>query len=1427
MICRYTRPPRRVLGMLKAFLLVPILTLAALARGEELASVTLSGESRATALRLGEAQKHLDARKWAEAIEQLQAILNTAGNDLVRLTPTHSIQARQLCRIRLASLPPEGLRLYRQRYETQAGKRLEQALAKQDTDLLRKVVEDAFCTRAAEKALNRLGDLAFERGRFAEAKQWWRLLAPLPDARRDAATRELTLVYPDLTLDPARIQAKQLLARLFHGPESEWTRELDAFHARHGKAKGTLAGRTGHYADLLHTLAQERKKEMQNAECRMQNEKHSPHSAFCILHSAFESDWLTFGGDPSRGRVIAAPDDILDRLSALCRSGPTWRFNLDDHTQQEGPMPSPAVNAAQARSLAFHPVLVGHHVLVADAQYVTAYDLRTGQSEIWCDVGDKNGGVKPNLKLPAPPDLRYTLTVANGNVYARLGAQDIGVEAAAPVPRIGKAAKPRRDNETFLSCLSLHSARKEERFPHLRWSLDGIVPHKEVLFEGAPLVEDGQIWIAATRYNGGRCITSLDCYPTDDRGEPPLRWRRDVCETRELKPGEPRYRHHLLTLAGTQLVYCSHTGAVVAVDARSGRTNWGIRYPRGSRAKDDDVQTAEVNWKDLAPVLFAAGRLYVAPADSDRLLCLDPASGRTLWEREAMKVVHLLGVGQGRLIFSTTKGLRAVGAADGSDAEGWIIPDGGDGRTPGNGLTPAGRGLLIGDLVLFPTTQKRSPVSVETVVYAIRQRDGRPADDPALLHRLPAGNLLYANGCLVVADRHTLSVFVPPGMLLNERKAEARRHPQSIPLLLEQGRAEADAGLTEQAIQTFRQVEKRLQVSAKPSAAKKLLQQAHSERQCALLESARYAVKAEHWEDAATAFRQAAEVPLSARARLHVLTRAAQLWQDAEQSDRAIAVWETILADDALRSIQVIDKHGTPGSAAVYAKSALARLRGERPQANSPPPPRDRPRPGATEVSEPSLPLFRGWHTTLGNDEWILAGWRETDPELLLTGSPEGRLLCRSTSTGETRWQHRLPFVPRWTSCHADIILAGGEQAVACLRREDGELVWHFLAPAAGRYPSAAVDGVRVVVDPQTPEPLTDFQSAAGRLFFLQGQRRLFALDAATGAVLWNRWAPDGGFHWPYPHGCFSPYYYAGSETVLIQMAGRRWLLDAATGRQIHRAADGRELWQRPPLCLDQRTLCVVTDRRHVVLLDAVSGQNVWTHTLTGGTTRSGEMPHVLGRDDLLLLATPTNIGYSLQRLDRATGKPVWPRPHLLTMKTLDASTWAFDRDAVYFVEDRSLAARSLADGRVLWQRSLHGSDAWQVQRRGDYLAVYPIPSALDARLRFRSSFGSVQWILGPALTPESIFTVSCFDPKNGQPIQRLNIRIESPVRTSWERRRTLVDRDQSAILRTSFWLASEMGPVVRLASPQPFVAVGGEVWGLVNRTEVRDAERP
>ena len=198
------------------------------------------GEAKPTATRILDARKRIDSGKIAEGIEELQQILDAVGDDLAPVDASRAVQARRLCHAVLAALPPTGLELYRKKVELQARKWLTQARAARDTRLLLKIVDEAFCSRAGEDALNLLGDLAFEAGRFEEAETWWRYLLP-----RGAKAKELVdlqFVYPDPVQAPARVEAKLLLARLFRGREANWHSARKSYRDKHGQAAGSLAG---------------------------------------------------------------------------------------------------------------------------------------------------------------------------------------------------------------------------------------------------------------------------------------------------------------------------------------------------------------------------------------------------------------------------------------------------------------------------------------------------------------------------------------------------------------------------------------------------------------------------------------------------------------------------------------------------------------------------------------------------------------------------------------------------------------------------------------------------------------------------------------------------------------------------------------------------------------------------------------------------------------------------------------------------------------------------------------------------------------------------------------------------------------------------------------------------------------------------------
>jgi outer membrane protein assembly factor BamB len=1350
-----------------------VAALPELIRADDLPAVGLPGESRATALKLGQAQKSIAEGKWAEGLEHLQGVLDSGGNDLVSVDGRRSVQARRLVHLALAGLPAEALRLYRGRVESRAARWLEQAASARDVDLLRKIVEEAFASRAAEKALDLLGDLAFERGRFDEAAAWWRVLAPL---RKE----EGALVYPDLTLSGARIAAKQLLARLFgEGPSGNFTQELRAYRAAFGNAEGTLAGRRGRYADLLEAIAAGQRDE-----------------------PPADPDWAGYGGNDSRGLVPAAPADVLDHLSALCRDGPTWRFSLESRTRQEGPTPLPDRSvplSTMARSLAFHPVLTPTHALVADAQHVTAHDLRTGESADWLALAPAEAGSKVNLRLPAPPDLRYTLSLAQGSVYARLGVQGLRppelIDAANP-----RRARPAHPDDSFVVRLAPPTPDSKA---HLCWR-NRPAGRDGAIFEGSPVVDGGQVYIAATRFVEQKAITSIQCF-SDGRAEASLAWSREICETRVLpgsraEPEGVRYRHNLLTRAGSLLVYCSHTGAIVAVDAATGQIVWGIRYPR--QADENDEDTLELadsvrpngGWRDLTPCLFAGGLLYAAPADSNCLLCLDPATGKTLWERDHLQVVHLLGVGHGKLIFTTAGGLRALGAADG--AAGWSLPDDG-------WLAPMGRGLLLGDLVLWPTAQlHRETGASHFVVVAVRQEDGRPAADPPALERLPAGNLAYAHGCLAVADQHTLSVFVPPRLRLGEKERQAREVPagpitqQSARTLLELAHAQLDAGQPAAALTTLARIE------TAGNQTSRLRQQAGRLRQEAWLTTARQAAQRRKWDEAETALNEAAGMGLSPPFRLYALVRGAELWEQAGQNRRAAAAWDGIRANSSLRQVAVVTKAGLPSLAGDAAAAEARRLGGAQE-----PPTRAAPPAAANPPSAQDWPLRRLWHVSLRTSESPLSGPEGMQGDLFLVGTQTGEVTALTGKTGSGAWRCPVGFTPSWGVCKGDHVIVGGSGGVTCRLRQEGQRVWDFPAPPTDRYPAALPLTFRPVLDPRPPEPLTEFDLAEDRLFFAQG-KRLFALNAKTGQALWVQPISDR------PLRERGPLFCAGATTVLLQSpTGRRFLLDGASGKRIHQTPPTFGPPSTRPLILNGCFLIPATDPPRVIALDEQTGRQRWSHLLGGKTTLTGGAPLLVAGNGCLLALTPTNLGCQVERLDPASGRFLWPRPLALPLGDLERGGWAVDSESFYLAAPLAtdgpaaalLQCRSLADGRLVWERPLRGAAWWSVRRVGEGLVCYP-SSGPAAQFRFAWPWGALQWEQDQPLAPGEGYPVVCCDARTGATVQHLSFACTPRLRwerPAWGSLNLGVCRTQTGMPAFRPW---ERGAVLALVS---------DIWGL------------
>ena len=128
------------------------------------------------------------------------------------------------------------------------------------------------------------------------------------------------------------------------------------------------------------------------------------------------------------------------------------------------------------------------------------------------------------------------------------------------------------------------------------------------MFEGGPIVHEGRVYIAVTRYVQNKAITAIHCYSAEMESGGPPRWVQEVVSVREETEGKPRFSHQLLTLAGPNVVLCSPRGTMAAVNALTGRPAWVVRCPEGMPPSERAAAP-----HDASPCLYAEGRIYAAP----------------------------------------------------------------------------------------------------------------------------------------------------------------------------------------------------------------------------------------------------------------------------------------------------------------------------------------------------------------------------------------------------------------------------------------------------------------------------------------------------------------------------------------------------------------------------------------------------------------------------------------------------------------------------------------------------------------------------------------------------------------------------------------------------------------------------------------------
>src|SRR6185295_16307292 len=98
------------------------------------------------------------------------------------------LPSRLIAREALLELPPAGQDAYRIFFDAEAKKLLEQAQGPEELTKLTQIFTRYLVTSVGDEAANRLGDLQFEAGNFAQAVNSWRaILEERPDSRLSRA----------------------------------------------------------------------------------------------------------------------------------------------------------------------------------------------------------------------------------------------------------------------------------------------------------------------------------------------------------------------------------------------------------------------------------------------------------------------------------------------------------------------------------------------------------------------------------------------------------------------------------------------------------------------------------------------------------------------------------------------------------------------------------------------------------------------------------------------------------------------------------------------------------------------------------------------------------------------------------------------------------------------------------------------------------------------------------------------------------------------------------------------------------------------------------------------------------------------------------------------------------------------------------------